>query len=59
MARVTVVSSAAIGTCPFLILAPSHYIGRENGPCRCDDPAHSEMVEWGYTWDAKKGVWAA
>jgi hypothetical protein len=35
--------------CPHCIMVPAHY--RLDGSCRCDDPAHSEMDEWGYHWD--------
>ena len=38
-----------IRKCPWIILKPEHY--RENGSCRCNDPEHLEMKEWGYTWN--------
>lgn len=34
--------------CPHAIIVPSHY--RDDGSCRCDDPTHTEMEEWGYSW---------
>lgn len=46
---------ADLGRCPFFILAPEHY--REDGSCRCDDPEHKEMVEWGYVF--RDGRWTA
>lgn len=39
--------------CPHAILVQEHY--REDGTCRCDDPSHTEMREWGYRW--KGGRW--
>jgi hypothetical protein len=41
--------------CPAFILASAHY--REDGRCRCDDPTHDEMGEWGYRWNAEAGRW--
>jgi hypothetical protein len=35
--------------CPHCIMAPEHY--RADESCRCDDPEHTEMAEWGYVWD--------
>lgn len=34
--------------CPHLIMVPEHY--RDDNTCRCDDPDHTEMREWGYVW---------
>jgi hypothetical protein len=42
-------------TCPHAIMVFGHY--RPGGSCRCNDPGHREMAEWGYTWDAEKGRW--
>jgi len=42
-----------IAKCPHYIMVPEHY--RYNGTCRCDDPEHSEMRDWGYKW--KDGRW--
>lgn len=44
-----------VRACPHVIFLPDHY--REDGSCRCDDPTHIEMKEWGYTWDAKAKEW--
>jgi len=41
--------------CPHFIMAFEHY--RSDGTCRCNDPDHSEMEEWGYKWDASLGRW--
>ena len=40
--------------CPHVILMAEHY--REDGSCRCDDPSHTEMTEWGYHW--RNGGWS-
>lgn len=50
------ISADSIRSCPWTILAPEHY-RREDGSCRCDDPNHTEMVEWGYVWDDANGRW--
>ena len=39
-------SKSQIRDCPFLIMVPEHY--EPDGRCRCKDPAHIEMQEWGY-----------
>ena len=39
--------------CPHFIMVFEHY--RPDGSCRCNDPDHAEMAEWGYTWDAEAG----
>lgn len=36
---------------------PEHY--RTNGICRCNDPYHSVMKEWGYTWDVDRKEWTS
>jgi len=41
--------------CPHVILMPEHY--RPDGTCRCNDPEHNEMEEWGYEWDADEEAW--
>lgn len=46
-----------IRACPWFIFYPVHY--REDGSCRCDDNAHSEMLEWGYTWSMTNKRWEA
>lgn len=38
----------ALKMCEHMILAPEHY--REDNTCRCDDPTHTEMRDWGYVW---------
>ena len=43
--------------CTLGILAVSHF--REDGTCRCDDPEHVEMIEWGWVWDAEAERWSA
>lgn len=44
---------ADIARCTFKIMVPEHY--RSDGSCRCDDPTHTEMVDWGYEWH--NGCW--
>ena len=44
----------SVRACPWIIFDPKHY--RTNGTCRCDDPEHSEMKEWGYVWDGKAWI---
>lgn len=44
-----ILSQSAMLKCPYCIMMPSHY--RSDNTCRCDDPAHTEMQDWGYTWD--------
>jgi hypothetical protein len=44
---------AMIQACPHYIFAPEHY--RADGTCRCNDPSHREMSEWGYTWNGS--IW--
>ena len=47
------IKQSDIGRCPHYIMVPEHY--RKDGTCRCDDPKHTEMREWGYAW--KNGRW--
>ena len=47
------ISSAAVKRCPHLIMVPEHY--RDDESCRCDDPWHTNMLEWGYHW--QDGQW--
>lgn len=52
---VRTISSESIRACPHYILEPFHY--RQPGDtCRCDDPKHVEMEEWGYAWDGQRWV---
>lgn len=46
--NVRVITEGAIRACPHVIFMAEHY--REDGTCRCDDPAHKKMAEWGYVW---------
>jgi len=48
---------ADIQACPHCILMPSHYDA--SGACRCTDPAHDEMHEWGYVWNDNGKRWDA
>ena len=47
--HVKTIQQSSIGNCPHFIFDPGHY--RDNETCRCDDPSHLEMAEWGYEWD--------
>ena len=47
--HVKTIQQSSIGNCPHFIFDPGHY--RDNETCRCDDPSHLEMAEWGYAWD--------
>lgn len=49
------ISREDIMRCPHVIMVAMHY--REDGTCRCNDPKHREMKEWGYTWDRQVKVW--
>lgn len=55
MTNPRIVRHSDVGKCPFLILVPEHY--RDDGSCRCDDPDHREMAEWGYSWDETARRW--
>jgi len=45
---VRALKQSSILKCPHYIMMPEHY--RADESCRCDDPAHTEMAEWGYVW---------
>ena len=53
--NVRTIEQSSILACPFFILAPEHY--RADESCRCDDPEHAEMTEWGYIWNANAKRW--
>lgn len=55
MSAVRFISSDAIRSCPWCILMPQHY--RSDDTCRCDDPEHTDMAEWGYVWDDETRRW--
>lgn len=48
------ISQSEMLKCPHVIMVPGHY--RDDNTCRCNDPDHSEMEEWGYEWDGEKWV---
>jgi hypothetical protein len=50
-----VMQQSTMRACPHFIMVPTHY--RQNGTCKCNDPAENVMAEWGYTWDAEAGQW--
>jgi len=41
--------------CPYCIIMPTHY--RPDGTCKCNDPDHKEMAEWGYVWNPTLKTW--
>ncbi len=43
--------------CPFYIMMPGHY--RADGTCKCNDPDHRVMRDWGYRWSPRKQRWGA
>jgi hypothetical protein len=47
--HVRTIQQSSIGNCPHFIFDPGHY--REDETCRCNDPSHTDMAEWGYAWD--------
>ena len=49
------IKQSDLAKCPYCIWMAEHY--REDGSCRCDDPDHSEMREWGYRWNGER--WTA
>ena len=53
---VRTIAHATIRACRFLILVADHY--REDGSCRCDDPAHRKtmITEWGYKRASFNGI---
>ena len=46
---------SSIGNCPHCITVPEHY--NDDETCKCNDPNHTEMAEWGYVWI--NGSWLA
>ena len=47
--HVKTIKQSSIGNCPHFIFGPEHY--RADESCRCNDPDHTELAEWGYVWD--------
>lgn len=47
------IPQAAMRKCDHFIIVADHY--RADTTCRCDDPEHTEMGEWGYCW--RDGRW--
>lgn len=57
LTNVRTIPQSALLACPHFILMPEHYRG--NDTCRCDDPLHAEMADWGYNWDSNTERWIA
>lgn len=51
--HVRVIKQSDMLKCPHVLMVAEHY--RDDGSCRCNDPDHKEMAEWGYSW--KGGRW--
>jgi len=51
----TILSKSELEGCKFCIFSPEHY--NDDGSCRCTDPDHEEMSDWGYVWDDAKKRW--
>ena len=49
------IKQASMLKCPHFIMVPEHY--RADESCRCNDPDHTEMADWGYVWDGS--LWAS
>ena len=47
------IANSDVAKCPHTIFVADHY--RTDGSCRCNDPTHLEMHEWGYRW--RLGQW--
>lgn len=47
--RIKSVEQSDMLKCQHCIMVAEHY--RDDGTCRCNDPDHREMEEWGYTWN--------
>ena len=51
------IEQAYLAACPHCILMADHY--RVDKSCRCDDPDHTQMAEWGYVWNGNGKRWDA
>lgn len=51
------IPQSAMLSCPHVIMVFEHY--RHDHTCRCDDPTHVEMLDWGYEWDIESKLWEA
>jgi len=49
--HVRTIQQSSIGNCSHFIFDPEHY--RADESCRCNDPDHTDMADWGYVWDGK------
>ena len=53
--KIRTLNQSSMLKCPHCIMMPGHY--RADETCRCDDPDHTEMSEWGYVWDGS--LWSS
>ena len=53
--HIRTLQQASMAKCPHCIMLPEHY--RDDESCRCNDPNHTEMAEWGYVWH--QGIWTS
>lgn len=51
---IRILTQTAVRNCDHFILDPDHY--REDETCKCDDPDHEVMSDWGYEWDGTRWV---
>lgn len=51
---VRLIRQSSMQKCPHFIAVPEHYNPDES--CRCTDPDHKEMSEWGYIWDGSSWI---
>ena len=49
------IPQSAMIKCPHCIMVMEHY--RPDNTCRCTDPKHTEMKDWGYTWNPITKLW--
>jgi hypothetical protein len=49
------IDQADMRKCPHFMMVAEHY--RLDGSCRCNDPDHMEMLEWGYVWSPESKAW--
>ena len=50
--HVTVIKQSDLLKCPHVIFDARTL--SQDGSCRCNDPEHIVMIEWGYSWDGEK-----
>lgn len=51
------IPQSAMQACPHFIMTAEHY--RKDNTCRCNDPDHTIMHDWGYEWNNATQQWIA